>query len=321
MNLSTCTPGQRQSIEHVRGPLLVSAGAGSGKTFTLTQRIAYALLPESGPAASGVDEVLAITFTEKAAAEIKARVKRTLRAEGLAEEALRVDGAWISTIHGMCARILRAHALDLGLDPAFGIMGDAERAEAVADAIDGALGDDNDIIARGSYAALFDEYPARSTMPLAPSVASMLQALMDKAAGLRGGLDALDFGPSPAQASTLARGRAARARAGGEERVRRTGARGRGRRGGGARGVFGRRVRGERRACAGSCGRRLRLPAVHVRRRRREGRGQSVSSCARARGSERRARAGAPAGLRAHGARARGDRALRGCEARRVQAG
>ena len=205
MNLSTCTPGQRQSIEHVRGPLLVSAGAGSGKTFTLTQRIAYALLPESGPAASGVDEVLAITFTEKAAAEIKARVKRTLRAEGLAEEALRVDGAWISTIHGMCARILRAHALDLGLDPAFGIMGDAERAEAVADAIDGALGDDNDIIARGSYAALFDEYPARSTMPLAPSVASMLQALMDKAAGLRGGLDALDFGPSPAQASTLAR--------------------------------------------------------------------------------------------------------------------
>ena len=55
MNLSTCTPGQRQSIEHVRGPLLVSAGAGSGKTFTLTQRIAYALLPESGPAASGVD--------------------------------------------------------------------------------------------------------------------------------------------------------------------------------------------------------------------------------------------------------------------------
>ena len=255
---------QREAVVTVDGPLLVLAGAGSGKTFTLTQRIAYALLPESGPAASGVDEVLAITFTEKAAAEIKARVKRTLRAEGLAEEALRVDGAWISTIHGMCARILRAHALDLGLDPAFGIMGDAERAEAVADAIDGALGDDNDIIARGSYAALFDEYPARSTMPLAPSVASMLQALMDKAAGLRGGLDALDFG---------------------------------------------------------SCGRRLRLPAVHVRRRRREGRGQSVSSCARARGSERRARAGAPAGLRAHGARARGDRALRGCEARRVQAG
>lgn len=205
MNLATCTPGQRQSIEHVRGPLLVSAGAGSGKTFTLTQRIAYALLPESGPAVSSIDEVLAITFTEKAAAEIKARVKRTLRAEGLSEEALRVDGAWISTIHGMCARILRAHAFELGLDPAFGIMGDAERADAIADAIDGALGEDNDIIARGSYAALFDEYPARSVMPLATSVASMLQTLLDKAVGLRGGIDALDFGPPPGQASVLAR--------------------------------------------------------------------------------------------------------------------
>lgn len=205
MNLDACTPGQRRSVEHVNGPLLVSAGAGSGKTFTLTQRIAYALLPESGPAVSSIDEVLAITFTEKAAAEIKARVKRTLRAEGLAEEALRVDGAWISTIHGMCARILRAHALDLGLDPAFGIMGDAERADLIADAIDGALGEDNDIIARGSYAALFDEYPARSAMPMAPSVASMLQTLLDKAVGLRGGLDAVDFGPAPGKASPLAR--------------------------------------------------------------------------------------------------------------------
>ena len=60
MNLDSCTPGQRESVMRVDGPLLVSAGAGSGKTFTLTQRIAYALLPESGPAAGGIDEVLAI---------------------------------------------------------------------------------------------------------------------------------------------------------------------------------------------------------------------------------------------------------------------
>ncbi len=205
MNLDACTPGQRDSILHVDGPLLVSAGAGSGKTFTLTQRIAYALLPESGPAVGGIDEVLAITFTEKAASEIKARVKRTLRAEGLGEEALKVDGAWISTIHGMCARILRAHALDLGIDPAFGIVGDAERADLLAAAIDGALGADNDIVGRGSFAALFDAYPARSSMSQEASVASMLQALLDKAAGLRGGLDAVDFGPGAARASSLAR--------------------------------------------------------------------------------------------------------------------
>ena len=205
MNLDSCTPGQRESVRRVDGPLLVSAGAGSGKTFTLTQRIAYALLPESGPAAGGIDEVLAITFTEKAAAEIKARVKRTLRAEGMCEEALKVDAAWISTIHGMCARILRTHALELGLDPAFGIVGDAERADLVAASIDEALGADNDIIERGSYAALFDEFPARSALPSAPSVASMLQALLDKAVGLRGGLDAVELGPEPPAATVLAR--------------------------------------------------------------------------------------------------------------------
>ena len=203
MNLDSCTPGQRESVMRVDGPLLVSAGAGSGKTFTLTQRIAYALLPESGPAAGGIDEVLAITFTEKAAAEIKARVKRTLRAEGMCEEALKVDAAWISTIHGMCARILRTHALELGLDPAFGIVGDAERADLVAASIDEALGADNDIIERGSYGALFDEFPARSALPSAPSVASMLQTLLDKAVGLRGGLDAVELGPEPPAAWVL----------------------------------------------------------------------------------------------------------------------
>lgn len=205
MNLDSCTPDQRKIITCVQGPLLVSAGAGSGKTFTLTQRIAYALLPESGPAVDDIDEVLAITFTEKAAAEIKARVKRTLRAEGLGEEALKVDGAWISTIHGMCARILRAHAFDLGIDPAFGIIGDAERADLVAESINDALGQDNDIIERGSYAALFDEFPARSAFPGATSVASLLQTLMDKAVGLRDGLDALDFGPPPTDPAALAR--------------------------------------------------------------------------------------------------------------------
>ena len=204
MNLDACTPGQRASVEHVDGPLLVSAGAGSGKTFTLTQRIAYALLPDSGPAVGGIDEVLAITFTEKAASEIKARVKRTLRAEGLGDEALKVDGAWISTIHGMCARILRTHALDLGIDPAFRIVGDAERAELLAAAIDAALSE-GAVAGGGAYRALFDEYKARSRMPNETSVASMLEALLDKAAGQRKGLDAVDFGPGPARASALAR--------------------------------------------------------------------------------------------------------------------
>ncbi len=204
MNLDGCTPKQRESIQHVHGPLLVSAGAGSGKTFTLTQRIAYALLPESGPAIESIDDVLAITFTDRAAAEMKARIKRTLRAEGLVEQALKVDAAWISTIHSMCARILRTHALDLGIDPAFTIMSDTDRKDALVSAIDEALGEDNDIVSHGSYAELFEEYTARSSSSRADTIASMLQTLLDKAAGLHGGLDVIESGPAPADASSLA---------------------------------------------------------------------------------------------------------------------
>lgn len=205
MNLDTCTPPQRQSIEHVHAPLLISAGAGSGKTFTLTQRIAYALLPESGPAVGSIDEVLAITFTEKAASEIKARVKRTLRKEGLVEEALKVDGAWISTIHGMCSRILKAHALDLNIDPAFSILGESQRRTLISEAINSVLNDDKGNVFQGPYAALFKEYPVSSFMPNQESITSMLEKMMSASMGLRGGISAIDFGPEPTRASALAR--------------------------------------------------------------------------------------------------------------------
>ncbi len=122
MDWSTYTQAQKECIQHVDGPLFVSAGAGSGKTFTLQQRIAYALLPESGPFLDSIDQVLAITFTQKAAAEIQGRVRSALRGEGLFEQALQVDNAWISTIHGMCSRILKENAFEFGLDPRFGIL-------------------------------------------------------------------------------------------------------------------------------------------------------------------------------------------------------
>ena len=205
MNLDSLTPGQRESVECVDGPLLVSAGAGSGKTFMLTQRIAYALSPASGPAVTDIGEVLAITFTEKAAAEIKARVKRTLRQEGRTDQALKVDAAWISTIHGACARILRTHALEIGLDPAFSVVVDAERADMIAQSINEALGRRNDIIGRRAHAALFAEYAARSKGRASASVSSMVKALIDRATGLRHGLDDLAAGPAPAHPQRLAR--------------------------------------------------------------------------------------------------------------------
>ena len=124
MNLDTCTPGQKTIITTLDKPLMVSAGAGSGKTFTLTQRIAYAF--ETGYLDS-IDQILAITFTRKAASELKTRIKKQLLSMGLTDEALRIDDAWISTIHGMCSRILKEHALELGLDPAFELLSDVEQ--------------------------------------------------------------------------------------------------------------------------------------------------------------------------------------------------
>lgn len=202
MNLSTCTPDQNESIQCVNRPLLISAGAGSGKTFTLTQRIAYALLPESGPVASDIDEILAITFTEKAASEIKARVKRTLRQEGLNQEALKVDGAWISTIHGMCSRILRAHALEAELDPEFSLLSEAEAQEMRDDAINELISS-QDNRAAGVYADLFAEYGTKSFSFNSTSVMELLQELLSQAASLKSGLEAIQLGPEPLKPSEL----------------------------------------------------------------------------------------------------------------------
>ena len=83
------------------------------------------------PYLSSLDQALIITFTNAAATEIKERVREALEKEGLHSAALQVDDAWISTIHGMCSRILKIHALDLGLDPEFEIIDDMTRNQLV----------------------------------------------------------------------------------------------------------------------------------------------------------------------------------------------
>ena len=159
LDLSGLNERQRTIATTLDAPLFVEAGAGSGKTFTLTQRIAWALSPGSGeggaPFLDSLDQVLVITFTKAAAREIKERVRRTLRSCGLADQALAVDDAWISTIHNMCSRILHRHALDLGLDPSFTVVSDsAERAlfdQAMDDVMRSAAGDER-------FSALLAEY-------------------------------------------------------------------------------------------------------------------------------------------------------------------
>ncbi len=119
--LSDLTPAQRQAVTHVDGPLLVLAGAGSGKTRVITRRVAYML----GRGIGG-SNVLALTFTNKAAGEMKERIEK------LAPR----SGVWVGTFHGLCARLLRSYAPLVGIDRGFTIFDQSDRLRAVKDAME-----------------------------------------------------------------------------------------------------------------------------------------------------------------------------------------
>ena len=140
--MSKLTPNQQTAVECAGRPLFIQAGAGTGKTFTLTKRLAYGLSTASGPLLDSVDNVLTITFTNKAAAELLGRVRAELRACGLSDAALQIDGAWISTIHSMCKSILSSHALEAGIDPGIALLTEEESSALLQQAVDEGLGTD-----------------------------------------------------------------------------------------------------------------------------------------------------------------------------------
>ncbi|HEY3759222.1 MAG TPA: UvrD-helicase domain-containing protein [Solirubrobacteraceae bacterium] len=105
---------QREAVTHGEGPLLILAGAGSGKTRVLTHRLAYLVYTDQAQAG----EILAITFTNKAASEMRNRVERLLGRS--------TRGMWLMTFHSACARILRAEAERLGYTRQFTIYDQAD---------------------------------------------------------------------------------------------------------------------------------------------------------------------------------------------------
>ncbi len=128
------TDDQRRAVETEDVDLCVVAGAGAGKTRVLTERIVHRVVRR------GVDlrRVLAITFTEKAAAEMKARLADALERAGRESAREEVEGAAISTIHAFCSRLLREHAVEAGVDPQFRVLDDVvadERRGAALDAL------------------------------------------------------------------------------------------------------------------------------------------------------------------------------------------
>jgi len=114
----TLTDEQEQAVSRRREPLLLAAGAGSGKTSVLVERFVRAVLEDE--LAPG--RILAITFTERAAGELRERVRERFLQLGEREAARDTEAAFVSTYHGFCARLLRAHPLMAGLDPDFTIL-------------------------------------------------------------------------------------------------------------------------------------------------------------------------------------------------------
>ncbi|MGM7703510.1 DNA helicase PcrA [Pseudalkalibacillus sp. Hm43] len=121
--LSGLNPEQKRAVKHTEGPLLIMAGAGSGKTRVLTHRIAY-LLVEKGVAPWNI---LAITFTNKAAREMQNRVS--------AITGPAADNIWISTFHSMCVRILRRDADRIGINRNFTILDATDQLSVIKQAL------------------------------------------------------------------------------------------------------------------------------------------------------------------------------------------
>lgn len=107
-------PEQQKAVEHGSGPLMIIAGAGTGKTTVITERIKY--LITSGRAKP--HEIVALTFTEKASREMEERVDQSMP--------YGVTQMWISTFHAFCDRILRTEAINIGMDPGYVLMTEAE---------------------------------------------------------------------------------------------------------------------------------------------------------------------------------------------------
>ncbi len=119
--LADLNPAQREAVTHLDGPLLIVAGPGSGKTRVITRRVAYLLQQGVRPW-----NILAITFTNKAAGEMRRRV----------EELVPGNRVWISTFHSFGVRILRQYAEPLGLDRNFTIYDQEDRKKLVKDALE-----------------------------------------------------------------------------------------------------------------------------------------------------------------------------------------
>ena len=126
---------EQEAAVDARGLVFVSAGAGTGKTKVLVERFARAVCDEG----VDVESILVITYTEKAAGELRGRIRARLVERDRPDLARALDGAWISTIHGFCHRLLRSHPFAAGVDPRFRVLDESQGRVLRGEAFEAAL--------------------------------------------------------------------------------------------------------------------------------------------------------------------------------------
>ena len=136
MSVAERAPSAEQAAAiEAPGVVFVSAGAGTGKTTVLVERFVKAVC-ERGV---DVDSLLVITYTERAAGELRSRIRSRLVELGRDDLARELDGAWISTIHGFCLRLLKAHPFAAGIDPRFRVLDESQSRVLQSEAFETAL--------------------------------------------------------------------------------------------------------------------------------------------------------------------------------------
>src|SRR5215211_6449394 len=126
VNLSSLNPQQRLAAETIRGPVLILAGAGTGKTRVITFRIAHMVARGIRPGS-----ILAVTFTNKAAREMRERVRQLVPRSAFQRDDGKSDPPTISTFHSLCVRILRTNIEVLGYKKNFVIYDESEQLGAI----------------------------------------------------------------------------------------------------------------------------------------------------------------------------------------------
>src|SRR2546428_10634469 len=140
--LDSLNPEQREAVLQIKGPLLILAGAGSGKTRVITSRIAYLV----GDGHANPEEVLAVTFTNKAAEEMRGRVETLLGSD--------CGRMWVSAFHSLCARLLRREAAAIGPSRDFVIYDSSDQLSVVKQALKELHIDDSFVQPRAALARI-----------------------------------------------------------------------------------------------------------------------------------------------------------------------